>query len=285
MKKIAFLILHYLSIEDTLLCVDSIKKVDYNNYKIFIVDNGSSNNTGKELQKKFSRDKLVDVIISEKNLGFANGNNLGFKYIKDNYSPDFIVMINNDIILNQNDFCSKIVDEYNYSNFDVLGPKIFLPGNKINTYAEELLTLKEYKEILRKKKMFYFFNKIHLRYIYSFFDKLFNNGDSRKIIDKSKRKENVILNGCCLIFSKNYIDRFDGIDNRTFLYYEEPLLFIRLIRNNMKSVYNPRLTIFHNESSSTNKKTKNKWNRFDFVLKNEIKSLEVLISELEQEKR
>ena len=84
-----------------------------------------------------------------------------------------------------------------------------------------------------------------------------------------------MLNGCCLIFSKEYIDKFSGIDDRTFLYYEEQLLYIRLKRNNLISVFNPKLEVLHNEGVSTNKKTKNKKNR------HEIDSLNVLIEELE----
>ena len=55
---------------------------------------------------------------------------------------------------------------------------------------------------------------------------------------------------------------------------------MRLERNNMKSVYNPLIEILHNESASTKKSLKNKRKRFDFVLKNEIKSLNILIDEM-----
>lgn len=282
MNKFAFLILHYLSIDDTLKCVDSIKKINYDNYKIFIVDNGSSNNTGKDLLDKYKDEELVEVILSSDNLGFARGNNLGFKYIKDNYNPDFIVMINNDILINQNDFCNKIIDEFNNSNFSVLGPKIILPGNNICNFDEKMLSLKKYKKDLKSKKIQRFLNKCYLRYIYSIFNKIKNIFVKKVAFDKNSRKEDVLLHGCCLIFSKKYIDKFDGIDDRTFLYYEEQLLYIRLKKNNMLAVYNPEIEVFHNECSSTKKSAKDKRKRFDFVLNNEINSLNILIDEMEK---
>ena len=93
-----------------------------------------------------------------------------------------------------------------------------------------------------------------------------------------------MLNGCCLIFSREYINLFNGLDSRTFLYYEEQLLLLRVRNNNLKTVYNPKLEIYHNEGVSTNKSIKNKRKRFDFKLKNELDSLNILINEIEKSK-
>lgn len=43
----------------------------------------------------------MHVIASEKNLGFARGNNLGIRYARSHFEPDFIVAANSDIILNR----------------------------------------------------------------------------------------------------------------------------------------------------------------------------------------
>lgn len=284
MKKVVFLILHYLTIEDTIKCVDSINiKCKDKNYEILIVDNGSKNNTGLELQKKYKTNEKITILLSDKNLGFASGNNLGFKYAKENMNPDFIVMINNDIIMLQEDFIDKIIEEYDNSHFAVLGPKIILNGHEFN-YPDQIPTLKELKKIRFKTKRLYYFNKIYLRYIISIIIRI------EKILKKEKkyniniRKEDVLLNGCCLIFSRKYINLFNGLDSRTFLYYEEQLLLLRVRNNNLKIVYNPKLEIYHNEGVSTNKSIKNKRKRFDFKLKNELDSLNILINEMEKSK-
>ena len=81
-KKIVYLILHYLTYDETIKCVDSIKSYNKNNdYEIVIVDNGSNNRTGERLLNDYKKEKNVHIIISKENLGFARGNNLGFKYI------------------------------------------------------------------------------------------------------------------------------------------------------------------------------------------------------------
>ena len=98
--------------------------------------------------------------------------------------------------------------------------------------------------------------------------------------DTNTRYENIVLHGCFFIFSKNYIEKFDGLDDRTFLYGEEELLAIRLKKNNLKSVYNPEIKIFHNEDSATNAITKSNRDKKIFVCKNQIKSIKILIEEM-----
>ena len=89
-----FVILHYYTIEDTVNCVQSIKEIETygNNVKIVIVDNASPNRTGKLIQEKYIDDPQIHVILSSENLGFANGNNLGFEYAKKQLKSDFIIL-------------------------------------------------------------------------------------------------------------------------------------------------------------------------------------------------
>ena len=72
MFNIIFVILHYQNIDDTINCIDSIKKLQElnNNYKILLVDNKSPNNTGKELEKRYINDSNIEIILLEKNYVF-----------------------------------------------------------------------------------------------------------------------------------------------------------------------------------------------------------------------
>lgn len=73
----------------TLEMLGSFKDVTYPNYEIIVVDNGSPNDNPRILKEKFPDIKLV---ISEKNLGFAGGNNLGIKEAEGKY----LLFLNND---------------------------------------------------------------------------------------------------------------------------------------------------------------------------------------------
>ena len=102
------------------------------------------------------------------------------------------------------------------------------------------------------------------------------------VVDTSIRKEDVVLQGCALIFSKKYIDKFDGLDNRTFLFNEEQLLYWRAYDNKLKMVYNPYIMIYHNENSATNKSNKSLRKKMKFVLDNELKSTSILLEDLKK---
>lgn len=81
MKKMVFVVLHYLTTDDTVECVSSIRRCCADGeYQIIIVDNASPNKSGKQLMEKYEKDKDIDLLILENNLGFARGNNVGIAY-------------------------------------------------------------------------------------------------------------------------------------------------------------------------------------------------------------
>lgn len=67
----------------------SVQHLDYPNKEVIVVDNNSSKNPTDELKNVFPS---VKVIVSDKNLGFAGGNNLGIKASKGEY----LFFVNND---------------------------------------------------------------------------------------------------------------------------------------------------------------------------------------------
>lgn len=280
---IAFVILHYYTYEDTCKCVESIiEKIGIEKYRIIVVDNASKNDSFAKLQDRYNKNEKIILIHNERNLGFANGNNVGFKYVKNKFNAKFIALINNDTYLIQDNFFKLIESEYKYSKFDVLGPKILLPNNEVNSIQKKLISLSELNKIAFRYKLIYIFNLLHIGFIYDnvkyFIKKIL------KIKEKSTysqegidiRQENIVLHGAFLIFSKRYINMFDGLNDKTFMYMEEKILAATLKKYRMKSVYNPNIVIFHNEDSSTNAVNKNKRKKILFVYKNAIKSSKVL---------
>lgn len=75
--------------ELTCALLDSIRKQDYRNVEILVVDNASRENPAAIFQSGYPE---VKFIRSEKNLGFAGGNNLALPHAK----GDFLFFVNND---------------------------------------------------------------------------------------------------------------------------------------------------------------------------------------------
>ena len=83
---------NYNGYKDTCELIDSIPFEDC--MEVIVVDNGSFENEASILQKRYPS---IRVIRSDKNLGFAGGNNLGIKVAKGKY----IFLINNDTVFKE----------------------------------------------------------------------------------------------------------------------------------------------------------------------------------------
>lgn len=253
MRKFAFILLHYNNIGDTIECVDSIfANVKSCQYHIVVVDNDSPNKTGVKLLQKYKDDNRVTVLLNDKNLGFAKGNNVGFGYAKYSLKADYIVMMNNDVLLCDDTFAQRVEEEYESCRFAVLGPMIITPNQPYdcNPQRDSIITKHECVVFILKMIVYCLLNLCSLDLWFKKHVIKQSRNDKKKLIDK--RMENIQLHGCFWIFSPLYISCFDGINPKTFLYREEELLYIRIKRAGLKSVYLPSLQIFHKEDGSTN---------------------------------
>lgn len=281
MSKFAFVILHYNTIDDTHNCVESIRKyVQGTEYHIIIVDNCSPNQSGQILENEYESANDITVILNPKNLGFARGNNVGFLYAKEKLKVDFIVLSNNDTTLLDNSFAELVEEEYNRSQFAVLGPLIKTPNPPYYTGSGR-------SSIVTKRECFFFILLLSFYYLLSLFGidmivrmLLSKNSNPKIETHYFKRIENRQLHGCFLVFSPQYIRRFDGLNSNTFLYREEELLFIRIMQNGLKSVFLPELIIFHKGESSTVAQFSGNRNKRRFGYKQRIKSTIILLKEL-----
>lgn len=276
---IVFVILNYNIVEETLKCVESIhKNIDAEEYRIVIVDNASKEAVQEKLEKKLALEDKVILYKNTRNLGFAKGNNIGIEIAR-KMEPRYICCLNNDTVLKQKDFLKNIDIIYNMKKPAVIGPKIRLKNGEIFFKNHNLFSLEYYKNWKRNiekgkpiiVKLKEFCLKINVvRKLNSL-----RKGNDDEIV------EDAVLHGCCLIFTPVFFDRLKGFDDRTFLYVEEELLYVELKKEKLKSIYYPKLEIYHLEDVSTKAtlKTNKEIERF----KNRCihQSLEILIKELE----
>ena len=151
---IVFVMLHYMAIEETKISIDYIRKnVDTEKYKIIVVDNASPDNSGDMLIKEYGQDIDIKIIKARTNLGFARGNNLGFRYAKKCWNPKYIVLMNNDVYLIEKKLMYKLEIEYSKSRFDVLGPMIMTGDGRcdINPQKSEFKNVEDVKKRIVKE--------------------------------------------------------------------------------------------------------------------------------------
>lgn len=254
MKKIVYLILHYRAVADTTECIESILRLKKENIiqKIVVVDNGSADGSYEKLLQIFKENNDVVILHSQYNLGFAKGNNIGFQYAKKNLGADFIVQLNNDTLIQQENFNEIIISKFNDNHYWILGPDIVTAdGYHQNPVLDRKWTIKKLRQERLKKRIRILLFFLHLDRIVLHLQKSKN-----EIYQKTKLEQDIkdtMLHGACLIFSRYYIQQFDGMDSRTFLYMEEDILRLYANHYNYLMMYSGDLEIYHKEDISTKK--------------------------------
>lgn len=287
MKNIdfGFVILHYKTYEMTKLCVQQVLLLYHNkNIKVVIVDNGSGNKSGEKLQKLYLKNDKVKVILNEKNLGFAKGNNVGFDYLKQNYHCKYMIVMNNDILLQDSLMLDKINKVDKNIGFDVLGPDIYslVEDNHQNPLRKKEYTIKQVKDLLdhhekiKKIYPFYYWEKKVF--------KINKNRPKDNDFDRSRYIDNPVLHGAIYIFGSRFIlNRDYAFNPKTFLYSEEDILYVECKRDHYKMLYSPDIQAIHLEHFSTNASFSSNYRKSKYVNNESIKSLKVLLGEMKKD--
>jgi GT2 family glycosyltransferase len=150
-KNLAVIVLTWNDYRNTISCLKSLIDQKYNNYKIFLVDNNSTdgslekiinwfliNYKNKFLNKQIETNRIINKLIlkkykifylkNKKNLGCGFGHNSGFKVaIKNNF--ELISRIDNDMIAPK-DFLKKITKSFENKNVLGVSPKILYSHNR-----------------------------------------------------------------------------------------------------------------------------------------------------------
>lgn len=295
MNEICYVILHYKNINDTIKCIESLKKTTNCDSRYVIVDNGSGDGSGERLKQIYEDDLQCRVLLLPQNLGFSKGNNEGYQYAKQKFNPDYIIVTNNDVVFFQKDFEKNINKIYEETHFDVLGPDIYVPRHgdhqspmfrtpiSLQQVENELKEYRYYKEnpikFSRRLKAHFIKNMLcsKSRIINQIYSKL----RGKDILDYRKRYINVGLQGACLIFSKTFINNEDkAFDPAPFLYEEEVFLFYRCKEKGYKMVYDPSIAIRHEEAASFSSMKKSKIEKLKFMLDHHVNAREMLLNYL-----
>jgi GT2 family glycosyltransferase len=169
-------------------CLDSLFSQTYKNFEIIFVDNNSTDDSIDFVRSSYDLSKLR-IVESDRNLGFAGGNNLGIK----NATGKYIMFFNNDAWV-KDDFLEKTVYFYIENNFDIIGPTETDYEDK--TLNDRVVTID------------FFGHPIYL--------------------DKDGKSKEFYLPGVCLFFKKDLYEETRGLDERFFMYFEEVDWFWRL---------------------------------------------------------
>jgi len=102
--KIVIVVLNWNAADETLRCVRSLAQLRFANYKVLVVDNGS---TGDSVERIRSNCSGAAIIETGTNLGYSGGNNVGITHALDQ-GADHVLVLNNDARLDPDSIARSI---------------------------------------------------------------------------------------------------------------------------------------------------------------------------------
>ena len=250
MDKVAFVVLHYESLDDTKKCLDSLMKYREDpRVEIIAVDNGSSKGKLETLALQYGEKSKIHFIYSEENLGFARGNNLGFKYAKYELGAKIIVLCNNDLVFRQEDFVDRLIHSCEKTGFDVAGPKILslVDHKNQNPVSVQYRSLKDVNMRILKDSILAFLCRFNLD---CYARRLFAKEVPEVTYEPGMEFQ---LHGACMFFANRFVENYDGLCDRTFMYGEENILKYMTVKDGMHMAYLDDVIVHHKEGSATGK--------------------------------
>ena len=107
MAKVSIIVLQYNKSDLTLACLESLRALDAN---IIVVDNHSEVEHVKTVEYWIESRKITnyELLITNENLGYSGGNNIGIKYALE-HGAEYVLILNNDTVV-EPDFLERMLE-------------------------------------------------------------------------------------------------------------------------------------------------------------------------------
>ena len=217
-KKIAIILPTYNGKSFLPDCLKSLDNQDYPQdlLTIIVVDDNSQDGTVEYLQENYPQ---IKIISNQKNRGFAAVNNQGH-LLAQKYNPDYLVLLNQDTIVEPNWLKSLIGTMLSEENIAIVQPKILLhPETKlINSFG----------------------NSIH--FLGFGFCNYYRHADD---LPASHPFELPYASGAACLIDIKALDKVGLFDDRFFMYHEDVDLGWRLRLAGHKIMFDPLAVVYH----------------------------------------
>lgn len=224
--SVAIILVNWNGFEFTAACLASLRKVDYPDFRVILVDNASQNQEGERLKKAFPE---IDLIGNSENLGFAGGNNVGIRKALDQ-GFSYVMLLNNDTIV-EPDFLGQMMRKFSQnSRLGVVQPlicflhdrtHIWSAGGKWNEFLGRAITLGDRESV-----------------------------DNFKVIDRKLDW----ATGCCMLITREALLKTGLLNESYFTYFEDVEWSLRFREKGFEIVLAGEAKIYHEAGASSKKK-------------------------------
>jgi len=229
-NKLPFVVVLLLTYNGKKLLQDSIPtylKNNYSNFKVVVIDNGSSNGTKDFVKSHFPE---VDLIRLDKNRGYSGGFNFGLQYSTKDLNADFVLVSNDDVIADKN-LISQLVEVANTNNQIgfVTGKVFFYNSDSEGNILQTVGKMSDSYSIVG--------NHIGGGEL--------DEGQFDKVVERD------FIDDVYMLVRSDLIDKTGGYDEDFFMQYEESDWQIRSKKLGYKIYFTPHAKLWHKVGMST----------------------------------
>ncbi|MBA7603140.1 hypothetical protein ES703_10244 [subsurface metagenome] len=218
MKPLVYIIiLNWNGWQDSAECVESVLKITYSNYRVLIVDNGSTNDSVKILAKKFPN---IEILETGKNLGYAGGNNRGIEKAIAN-EAEYVFILNNDTKVDKNFLQPLVQAMEGDKQIGITGGTVYYYDN-----PDVIHNMGGYTSLYTGNSQTFGLNALDRGQ--------FNNA-----------KEVPQCCGGAMLIRASLIREIGGFNEKFFIYYDEPDICFRTKKAGYKVTFAPGSKIYH----------------------------------------
>lgn len=261
--EVCIIILNWNGWEDTVECLESLYQNKYDNYRVILVDNDSTDDSAEKIKKylqgelevtsnyfnyqknnkplkflELDEDEIVEelnipsgnliLIENVQNHGFARGNNIGIQFALNSYEPEYFLLLNNDTVVDPEFLVEMVNTARSDAGVGFVGPKTCLYSEKNVIQAAGGGNID------------------------------FSRGESHEMgfmkKDTGKYDADIYIDyvgGSCLMVKREVIDKVGLLDENYFMYWEDVDWCFNGREAGYKSIYSYKSKIWHKYGTSS----------------------------------
>lgn len=221
------------------ICLNGLKSTKYPNMKLVVADDSSTDNSLEYIKLHFHG---VNSVRMKKNGGYSKNNNNAIRYTLMSYNPDYIVLLNNDIIIKDPEWLNKMVSMAEKDKrVGIVGCKLLYPGGRVQHAGVKIGMLPR------------------------------NSGRGCEDMGQYNSVEEVEgITGAVMLIKKKVFSTIGLLDESFYMGYEDVDYCIMARKAGFKIIYDGNVTLTHLEgfTSTNSKNSKIRNSMFYYLVRN-----------------
>lgn len=223
--RVAILILNWNGIRDTLETLESVQRLQCDNFEVVLVDNGSTDGSREAIVTAFP---TVRLIASPTNLGVAGGRNLRIEAILQQPDVDYVLFLDNDVTLEPS-LLDKLVEAVDgHPDVGILGPIVYFQSDPTRIRSDGVAIV--FREVTAKSP-------------------------AKNRLEKGNRPKGVkqvdAINGCCMLVKREVFRKIGLFNPQYFMATDETEFCYRAVQHGFACAVVNHARVWHKVSAST----------------------------------